>query len=134
MKRFEDVKTAVVVFVNHKEFKNHVSHYDNETGFSFINGDDCVICGYENSSIEKMIEDLKLAIDTLDDNYQREPYGSDELYTHWELCSGLSSSDKMTNAKITFVKGGKPKVEFGKVETVSHWIANSIRDYIHYNS
>lgn len=134
MKRFEDVKTAVVVFVNHKEFKNHVTHYDNETGFSFTNGDEMVICGYEDSSIEKMIEDLKLCVDSLDSNYQNEPYATRELYTHWELCSGLNSSDKMTNAKITFVKDGKPKVEFGQVTTTSHHIARVIKDYIHYNS
>ena len=134
MKRFEEVRNAAVVFVNHKEFKNHVELYDNETGFSFINNDDVVICGYDGDSIEKMIDDLKASIDNLDSNFQNEPYGAKELYTHWELCSGVDSSGKMTNVKIKFIKGEKPIVEFGRVTTTSHWIANTIRDYIYYNS
>lgn len=93
MKRFEEVRNAAVVFVNHKEFKNHVELYDNETGFSFINNDDVVICGYDGDS-----------------------------------------SGKMTNVKIKFIKGEKPIVEFGKVTTTSHYIVNTIKDYIHYNS
>lgn len=134
MKRFEDVKTAVVVFVNDKRFKSHVAMYDNEDGFSFINGDDIVVCGYEDTTVEKMVEDLKLSIDTMNDNFQREPYDMKKLYTHWELCSGIASDGKMTNAKITFVKGGKPEIEYGKVTPTSHYINTAIKDYIHYNS
>ena len=134
MKNLENVKTAVVVFVNHKEFKNHAELYDNETGFSFINEDDLVCCGYEDTTIEKMLEDLKISINTLDDNFQREPYGTGELYTHWELYSGINSSGKKQTVIITFVKGDKPRVEYRNATSADHYINKTIADYIHYSN
>lgn len=134
MKNFENVKTAIVIFVNDKRFKSHAKMYDDETGFSFINEDELVVCGYEDTTIEKMVEDLELSISGLNDNFQREPYDIKKLYTHWELCSGITSNGKSKNAKITFMKGENPKIEYSQVTTTSHHIARTIKDYIHYNS
>lgn len=115
LKELKNVNSVATVFVNHKGFLSNVELYDNETGFSFIDDYELVICGYDNPSIETMKLNMEDQIAGLNDKFQMEAPEGKSMYTFWEFNSDINGDHKHQAVSITFNKGSDPKVEWRAV-------------------
>ena len=133
LKELGNVNSVATVFVNHKDFLHEVELYDNETGFSFINDYDLVICGYDNPSIETMKLNMEEQIAGLNNKFQIEAPEGKSIYTFWELNADINGDHKHQSVSITFNKGSEPKVEWRKVTEGDDKIKKIISKHINKN-